>query len=218
LFVVASMALAMATPQEPSFTRDFPLSDCTFATTGRTPYWVLTPGYALTLEGKGTRLVITVLDQVQKVGGVDTRVIEERETENGKLVEVSRNFFAICRENGGVFYFGEDVDIYKDGKITGHEGAWRHGTGGAHAGLMMPGLPLVGSRYYQEVAPGVAMDRAEVTAVGAQLKTPYGALTGVVMTRETTPLEPGASEIKAYAPGIGIVRDADLMLTAVKRP
>jgi hypothetical protein len=202
--------------QAPEFTRDFPLAQCTFDATGRTPYWVLEPGHALTLEGKGTRLVITVLDQTEKVAGISTRVVEERESENGKLVEVSRNFFAICRETSSVFYFGEDVDIYKDGKLTGHEGAWRHGSRGATAGLMMPGLPLVGARYHQEFAPGIAMDRAEITAVGAKLRTPYGMLDRVVITRESSPIEPGSTGTKAYAPGIGIVRDDDLLLTSVK--
>src|SRR6185295_2335011 len=114
---------------------------------------------------------------------------------------------AICKENNSVFYFSEDVDNYRNGKIINHEGAWRHGTAGATAGLMMPSLALVGSRYYQEVAPAIAMDRAEVTSTEARLKTPYGALEHVIETRESSPLEPGLVEPKAYAPGIGIVRD-----------
>jgi hypothetical protein len=220
--LTVSIAAALVTlpawlPQASQYTRSFPITSCTFATTGKTPYWVLEPGYTLELQGKDTHLIITVLDKTETVGGIATRVVEERETEKGALVEVSRNYFAICKENSSVFYFGEDVDIYKNGKITGHEGAWRHGTGGATAGLMMPGIALLGARYHQEVAPGVAMDRAEITGVGETLQTPYGAIQGVVVTRESSPLEPGATEIKAYAPGIGIVRDADLLLVSMKR-
>jgi len=37
--------------------------------------------------------------------------VEEREEVDGELKEISRNFFAICREHGDVFYFGEEVDI-----------------------------------------------------------------------------------------------------------
>jgi len=215
--VVALVTLPAWLPQGPQYTRHFPIATCTFTATGRTPYWVLEPGHTLELQGKDTHLTITVLDATETVGGITARVVEERETEKGALVEVSRNYFAICKENNSVFYFGEDVDIYKNGKITSHEGAWRHGTGGATAGLMMPGLPLLGARYQQEVARGVAMDRAEITGVGEKLRTPYRVLDSVVVMRESSPLEPGASEIKAYAPGIGIVRDADLLLVSVKR-
>ncbi len=148
-------------------------------------------------DGKGVQLTITVLDRTENVGGVVTRVVEERQIEKGQLV-------------------GEAVDNYKNGKIVNHDGAWRHGTGGATAGLIMPALPLLGARYYQEVAPGVAMDRAEVTAVNSRLRTPYGALDNVLITRESTPMEPGVFEVKAYAPGIGIIRDAELLLVSVK--
>ena len=97
---------------------------------GREPYFLLTPGLQLTLQGseggKGTVLVITVLAETEMVGGVETRVVEERETAGGALVEVSRNFFAIHPSTKDVYYFGEDVDIYKNGKVQSHEGAWRH--------------------------------------------------------------------------------------------
>jgi hypothetical protein len=40
-------------------------------------------------------LTITVLNETREVKGTETRVIEERETFGGELVEISRNFFAI---------------------------------------------------------------------------------------------------------------------------
>ena len=61
--------------------------------TGRNRYFILEPGYQLVLEGKEqrrpVRLTITVLDEVKTVAGVETRVVEERETADGHLVEVS---------------------------------------------------------------------------------------------------------------------------------
>ena len=47
--------------------------------------------------------------------------------------------------------------------MDNHKGAWladKNDKNGAKAGLMMPGKPKVGMKYYQEIAPGVAMDRA----------------------------------------------------------
>ena len=66
-----------------------------------------------------------MLDDTEMVDGIETRVVEEREYEDGKLVEISLNFFAMANETGDVFYFGEDVDDYADGEVVGHGGQWR---------------------------------------------------------------------------------------------
>ena len=141
---------------------------------GRNPYFILEPGYRLVLEGDGAQLIITVLNETKKVDGVETRVVEERETKGGKLVEVARNYFAISKRTNDVFYFGEDVDMYKDGKIANHDGSWLSGVNGSKFGLMMPGRVLLHSRYYQEVAPNIAMDRATIVSVTETVKTPAG--------------------------------------------
>ena len=39
------------------------------------------------------------------------------------------------------------------------------GKDGARFGILMPGEPLLGAKHYQEVAPGVAMDRAEILSL-----------------------------------------------------
>ena len=127
-------------------------------------------------------------------------------------MEVSRNYFAICAPSNSVFYFGEEVDLYAGGVITGHDGSWLTGVNGAKPGLIMPGLVLLGARYFQEVATGVAMDQAEFVAMNQSITTPAGTFSGCVKTRETTPLEPKALEFKLYAPGIGLVQDDTLWL------
>lgn len=223
LVSLAAVILAVTTvtvgSQAPdaSFTSRFDVDKSDFSSTGRNPYFVLEPGYVLTLEDASVRLVITVLNDTKVVDGVDTRIVEERETEKNELVEVSRNYFAISRRTNSVFYFGEDVDVYKGGKVVNHEGAWMSGVGGARFGLMMPGLPLMKARYYQEIAPKVAMDRAEIVSLGESLKTPAGAFTNVLKMEETTPLEPGAKEAKYYAAGVGLIQDGDLKLVRYGR-
>ena len=194
----------------------FDVGAADLATTGENPYFILKAGSQLTLEGresgKTVRLVITVLDETKIVGGIETRVVEERESEDGALVEVSRNFMAIHKTTRDIYYLGEDVDIYKNGKIVDHEGAWMHGTKGATLGLLVPAAPVIGQRYYQEVAPGVAMDRAQVVSVSERLTTPAGAFEKCLKTEETTPLEPGDTEYKLYAPGVGLIQDGPLKL------
>jgi hypothetical protein len=201
---------------EAEFTTTFLVEDADLSPTGRNPFFVLEPGFTLDYEGteggKKTTLTITVLDQTKKVGNVTTRVVEERETLGGNVVEVSRNFFAICRRTNNVYYFGEDVDMYKDGKVVSHEGAWLAGEGGAKFGLAMPGSPLLGARYYQEVAPGKAMDRGEIISLSEQVETPAGTFKNVLAIEETTPLEPDSKETKYYAAGIGLVQDGGMKL------
>src|SRR4051812_36427981 len=136
-----------------------------FTSTGRNPYFVLEPGHRMTYlsdEGEsGEMLVVTVLNETKTLDGVETRIVEEHESKAGKPVEISRNYFAIDRDTNDIYYFGEDVDVYKNGKVESHPGGWHSGENGAHFGLFMPAKPTVGQKFYQEVAPGSAMDRVE---------------------------------------------------------
>lgn len=203
-------------PVFPEFQDTFPLLNCKLAHRGINPFFPLIPGYKQLLEGEDDgefeRVLITVLHRAKVVDGVRCAIVEEREWVDGELVEVSLNYFAICRKHGEVFYFGEDVDDYEDGVIVGHEGAWLSGQDGARFGLMMPGYPLVGSRYYQEIAPGVAEDRAEHLSVTEVVQTPADTFEGCLLVEETKPDDPDESSIKAYAPYVGIVQDEHLLL------
>ncbi|NJD18255.1 MAG: VOC family protein, partial [Gemmatimonadetes bacterium] len=204
---LAAAALLRGRFASGGFQSDFVLDRADLVSEGRNPFFVLEPGWVLELAGADTRLLVTVLDETEVVDGVESRVVEEREWEDGELVEVSRNFFALGRRTGDLFYFGEDVDIWEGGRVTGHEGAWRAGVDGAQAGLMLPGSPGPGFRHYQEVAEGIAMDRAEILSVGDTVTVPAGRFTGALRVQETTPLEPWAREEKLYAPGVGLLRD-----------
>ena len=199
------------------WTDRFDTSACRWSSTGKNDYFILEPGDQAVFEsrdgGKTVRLVITALNDTKRVGNVEARVVEERETHNGELVEVSRNFFALCGPTNDVFYFGEEVDIYKNGKVDNHEGSWLAERAGAKPGLFMPARPLLGARFYQEIAPAVAMDRVEVISDRETLKTPMREFRDAVKTEETTPLEPGVKDYKVYARGIGMIQDGVLLIT-----
>ena len=202
---------------EQTWKRSFQIQEGELSSTGRNPYFILEPGYRMVLENGRERLTVTVLDETRKVDNVETRIVEERETKNDRPVEISRNYFAISKRTNDVYYFGEDVDIYKAGKIISHEGAWLAGVNGASFGLAMPGVPTLKARYYQELAPGVAMDRAEIVSLSETLATPAGAFKDVLKVVETTPLERGAAETKYYAPGVGLLQDGSLKLVKYGR-
>jgi hypothetical protein len=200
----------------------FNLESCDFASTGENSYFILKPGFQAILEGEEDgeelQLTMTVLNETKVVDGIETRVLEERETEGGNLVEVSRNYFAICKPTNNAIYFGEDVEMYKDGKLVSQEGEWLAGQDGAKAGMIMPGDISVGLKYYQEIAPGVAEDRAEIVSVNGVLSTPAGKFDNVLETEETNPLEPSEKESKFYAPGIGLIQEEGLKLVEYTQP
>ena len=214
------VALCLAlSAQTGSWRQSFPTDGLDLRTVGENTFFMLKPGYQLTLRESGktpTTLLVTVLNETKNVGGIEARVVEERESKGAELVEVSRNYFAIDDKTKDVYYLGEDVDMYKNGKITSHEGSWHHGTAGARLGLFVPGKPAVGLRFYQEQAPGVAMDRVEIVSLIDTLTTPAGTFKGCLKIRESSPLEPLVRDYKTFAPGIGLIKDGDAVLVSFR--
>lgn len=224
--IVAIASVTIAQAQGTDFTTNLGREGCTFTSVGMNRYFPLTPGLVLELEGESEEdgetvevsLLLSVLGETREVDGVLTRVVEEREFEDGELVEVSRNFMATCRETGAVWYFGEEVDDYEDGVIVSHEGGWIAGVDGAEPGIVMPGTPLVGARYYQEQAPGVAEDRGEIAGFEDEVTLGTNRFEDVLVVIDTNPLKPDEADEKLYAPGIGLIKDEDLELVEVTRP
>jgi hypothetical protein len=194
------------------WTTEFGVDKKDLGPTGRNRFFILEPGYELVLEAGDERLTKTVTDKTKMVDGVETRMVIEHETKGGKVVEISYNYFAICKRTNSVYYFGEDVDVYKDGKVVGHPGAWLSGVNGAKFGLYMPGVPLVGAKFYMEMAPGVGMDRAQILSVTDTVKTPAGEFKNCVRYVETSPLEPDLKDTKVFAPGVGLIQDGKMKL------
>ncbi|MDH3403100.1 MAG: hypothetical protein OES32_13710 [Acidobacteriota bacterium] len=217
--------LLAAGAAEAQYTSSFRLEDCTWTINGRgNPYFPLRANYQLVLEGdedgtairneitvtRTSRVLPLAIGDMTKM--VRTRVLEEREYEDGEVIEISRNYFVRCKETNDIYYFGEEVDIYEDGEIVSHDGAWQVGQGGAMPGIIMPGTFLLGARYFQEIAPGVALDRAKHVAMDLDVETEAGEFSGCVAVLDSTPFEPGAEDLKVYCPGVGLVIDADFEL------
>jgi hypothetical protein len=200
-------------PDQDLWTAEFSAEKDELQSIGRNRYFILEPGYELILGEDGNRLVITVLNQTKTVDGVETRIVEERETKNGELVEVSRNYFAISKRTNSVYYFGEEVDNYEGGTIKNHSGSWQSGEKGSRFGLMMPGDILLKGRHYQEIALDRALDRAEILSISETIETPSGEYKNCLKVKETTPLEPDVVEYKYYAPGVGLIQEQSLKLT-----
>ena len=227
------------------FTQDFRLEDCKFKTIGINPYFILKPGYRLVLESEDEKSVETVLRDTKwiklKLDGrwrwIKTRVVEERafEWDDDEMewvtIEISLNYFAICQKTNAVYYFGElsrdcpagfdENDVCtgtgEDGEST--EGSWVAGKNGAMPGLIMPGTPLKGARYFQEIAAAdEAVDRGEIVELGLDVEVDAGDFSGCIEIYDTNPSEAddggciGENDAKLYCPGVGLVQDQDLEL------
>ncbi len=217
-------------PDRDEFTTEFRMKKRgMFVPTSDNPYFTLRPGKFLRLEGDDdgefVRVDITFTDELRPILFHDgnrllfamTRVVEEREWIDGELVEISRNYFAACQKTSDVFYFGEEVDIYENGQIVSHDGAWLAGENGAEPGLIMPGTPLNGAKYYQEIAVDVALDRAEHVGDDLTVTVPLNTYKNCIKVVETTPLEPGSESIKFYAPEIGLIHDDGIELVEARK-
>jgi hypothetical protein len=179
-------------------------------------YFPLKPGTTFVYEGKfhGTseRDVMAVTRDTRRVMGVECVVASDRVTEDGKLIEQTYDWYAQDKE-GNVWYFGEHVTEYKNGKVSGHEGSWESGVDGAKPGIAMKADPKVGETYRQEYYKGVAEDRAKVLSLNKSATVPYGSFDHVLMTEEWTPLEPNIVERQYYVAGVG-----DIIESTVEGP
>jgi hypothetical protein len=177
-------------------------------------------------QGQTVGLRITVLDATETFYSgrtrVTTRVVEELEWEDANanaqvdagetLIEVSNNYFAQTQD-GTVCYFGEAVDIYEDGVVVSHEGAWRADEEGNAPGIFMPASPQPGMTYQQEFAPGVAEDQATIVRSGRTVTVPAGTFADTIEVRDFNPLD-GSRSTKVYARDVGLIRDVPLDLVS----
>lgn len=176
------------------------------------------------LENQEERVERTARPQVHKsfqIGGqtIEALAVEDREYDSaGNLKEATLDYFAQDDE-GNVYYLGEDVDEYKNGKISGHSGAWLLGRDTQTPGLFMPAHPKVGDKFKPEDAPPITWEKDEVVSVSETATVPAGTYHNCVKIKEHA--SDGVVEYKLYAPGIGCVAeiegDAPLQLKSHSR-
>jgi hypothetical protein len=215
-----TLDLSLCAPDRNSFTLDIDNEFLPLAPVGRS--WVLRGED----EGRTVGLRITVLNATEtftfdRRTSVMTRVVEELEwvdtnvngvfdDGNPSLIEVSLNYFAQT-DARTVCYFGEDVDIYEDGRVVSNDGSWRADRlPGLAPGIFMPAAPKSGMHFQQEVAPGVAEDEAKIVGTGA-VATPFKTFDDTIRVREANPID-GDKGYKAYARRVGLIVDGPLSL------
>ena len=173
------------------------------------PYWPMAPGtewvYRETdADGSEQRVEVAVTDRTKKILGIDAVVVRDVVSEDGELREDTYDWYA-QDEDGNVWYLGEETKEYENGEVVSTEGSWEAGVDGAQAGIVMPADPKVGLAYRQEFYAGEAEDRGEILRLDARAEVPFGSFGELLLTEETTPLEPDVVEHKFYAKGVGPV-------------
>jgi hypothetical protein len=156
------------------------------------------------------QLVITEVTRDRKtILGVEVVTVLDRVFSRGELKEKTFDWYA-QDEDGNVWYFGEDTKEFEDGKVVSTAGSFGAGKDGARAGVIMRAHPKVGQVTPQEIAPGVAEDKARPVNLDVTVTVPYGTFHHCMKSEEFTPLEPDLLENKYYCPGIGITRERDV--------
>lgn len=189
------------------------------------PYLPLGIGNEWHYEGGSETIDIRVLDETKLIEGVTCIVVNDVVRDDGELIEDTDDWFAQAKD-GDVYYCGEEVKDYEtfEGddpeapELVEIEGSFKVGRDGDKPGILVKAAPQVGDVFRQEWSVGNAEDVAEVLAtayrygddaeldefVPQALAETYCSNGDCVVTREFTPLEPGAFERKYWALGIGV--------------
>jgi hypothetical protein len=208
---------------------DFPLS-----ATIDNNWFPLVPGTQFVYQGRDNKagkptpheVVFTVSDMVKVVDGAQTRVLWDRDFDDGELSEAELAFHAQDRY-GNVWVLGEYPEEYEDGKFSGAPSTWIEGVDGASGGIVVPGSPRVGTPSFLEGSAKDIdfLDCGQVSQVQQRVCVPTGCNYNVLVVDETSPLEPdGGHQLKYYGSGVGTVQvgalddpeGETLVLTAVR--
>jgi hypothetical protein len=164
------------------------------------------------LENKTERVERTAKPEIRKtfqIGGqtVEALTVEDREfTASGDLTEATLDYFA-QDDDGNVYYLGEDVDEYKNGKVSAHGGAWLLGKDTQRPGLLIPAHPKIGDTFKSENVPKITWEVDEVVSLSETVTVPAGTFHNCVKIKESA--SDGDTEIKFSAPNVGCIEEVE---------
>lgn len=205
----AGCSAAAGLPAAPKFTNPTKISN---------PYLPITKFHRCVLggndQGQHLRIVRTLLKQTQPFTYAGqtfqaVKVLDRvKDLRAGVRIERTIDYFA-QDDAGNVFYLGEDVNEYnKRGKLAGHEGQWRLGRDTQVPGILMPAQPKVGDVFDSENVPGIVHETSTIESLGGTARVRGHSYANVLRIREdATP--PPEIEFKRYAPGVGVISEAN---------
>ena len=173
------------------------------------PWFPLKPGTTYVYMGVKDGLpavdILRVTHRTRVIDGVRCAVIDDRGYFAGRLGERTTDWYAEDR-SGTVWYFGEaTAELNPNGTVKTTAGSFQAGKNGARQGIFMPAHPHIGAAYQQEFSKGNAEDHFQILSLSSHVNTAGGSSQHAMLTKETTPLEPGTIDHKLYVRGIGTV-------------
>ncbi|WP_120521417.1 hypothetical protein [Arthrobacter celericrescens] len=180
-------------------------------------WFSLVPGMQFTTTGTVTSadgvhshsVVHTVTGLTKEIDGVTTRVLWDRDYQDGQLQESELAFFAQSSDRT-VWLFGEYPEEYENGEFIGAPSTFIHGLAKAQAGIAMPARPsLRAPDYVQAHAPKVGfLDCGNVILKDQHVCVPTGCYNDVLVIDEYNPLDPPEEghQRKFYSAGTGLVK------------
>ncbi|WP_027368745.1 hypothetical protein [Desulfocurvibacter africanus] len=190
------------------------------------PYFPLVPGTqwvyeATSQDDEGEEvtetITVTVTEETKLIESVTCIVVTDVEMEDDQIIESTNDWYA-QDVDGNVWYFGEiaknfetfEGDDPENPELVNLEGSWKAGRDSAKPGILIPAEPQEGEVIRQEVALGEAEDLVEILSLTGTETAPAANCDGdCLVTRDFSPLEPGISEEKYYAPGVGLILELD---------
>ena len=174
------------------------------------PYFPLIRGRTTVFKGPGETITFTITTETREILGVKCAVIHDTVVDrSGRLIEDTVDWYA-QDVLGNVWYFGERAQNFKGGYLDNLGGSWVAGVNGAKAGIIMRALPAPSLTYREEFSLGVAEDLSEIMSLTGSAKVPAAACEGnCLVTRNFTPIEPGAVTTKYYLRGVGAILEVD---------
>ena len=162
-------------------------------------------------KGGAERVIRTLKPNIHKsfvICGkkVEALTVLDKETVDGKVAEITRDYFA-QDDAGNVYYLGEDVDSYKDGKIVGHDGAWLLGKETQKPGLLLPANVKMTKSFNSEDVPNVTTEKDKIVSTTATATVPAGTFTNCVKIEEHA--SDGATEFKYFSKNVGCVKEEE---------
>lgn len=119
---------------------------------------------------------------------------------DGQIEEMALDRYAQA-DDGSVWYFGEDVFDYVNGRIAVSEGTWLAGRDGPPA-MIMPAHPRPGDVFRSENVTGVVFEELRVNKVDLPVDGPSGKVRGAV-TMDELHVDGVTVSGKTFAPGYG---------------
>jgi hypothetical protein len=174
------------------------------------------------VDGKPFRTEVTLLPGTKPIQWrgqtVDTAISQYVAYSDGRIHEVAIDWYAQA-DDGSVWYFGEDVFNFEDGKVVDTNGTWATNET-TPAAMIMPAKPAVGNVYRPENVPEVVFEQVRVEKIDQTVAGPSGNISGAIEVMELH--MDGTTEGKVFAPGYGEfstgTADGDLEAVSLASP